>query len=86
MTYPWQKRLAKICDLLLDIPPGRRTWWPITEHEPIILGLTLPFSSSSPWQVRRQPTFLDMERDLRSMFQGEDGHEGRILRQLLCPT
>jgi len=82
MTYSWRKRLTKICDLVLEIVPGWRAWWPSAEHEPILIGLTLPFSSSSPWQVRHHPAFLDMERELRSILQDEDGHEGRLLRQL----
>jgi hypothetical protein len=48
MTYAWRKRLMKICDVVFTIPPGSRTFWPSSEHEPLLLGLTLRFSPRSP--------------------------------------
>lgn len=50
MTYAWQKNLQKICDVVFVLPAGSRPCWPLLEHEPLIVGLTLCFSSCSPWQ------------------------------------
>jgi hypothetical protein len=73
MTYAWRKRLIKICDAVLSIPPGSRTFWPATEHEPLILGLTLRFSPCSPWQVKRCPQFLALAGELHGMWSRPEG-------------
>jgi hypothetical protein len=52
MTFSWQKRLNKISDLVFEIPPGTREFWHHTEHEPLLIGLTLHFSARSPWQIK----------------------------------
>jgi len=62
MTYSWRKRLSKICDIVFSIPPGTRTMWPASEHEPLLIGLTLCFSHSSPWQTKFSTGVLDLER------------------------
>jgi hypothetical protein len=80
MTYTWRKRLLKICDLVFSIPPGARPFWPLSEHEPLIVGLTLRFSSSSPWQTKFTAGVLDVERQLSKVWSIADEHE----RALLC--
>ena len=62
LAYCWRKRLCKICDLVFSIPPGARTFWPVSEQEPLVIGLTLCFSTSSPWQVKFTTGVLDVER------------------------
>ena len=44
-TATWRKKLFKVSDLVFEVP-GRRTFWPAHEHKPLIIGLTLHFSSS----------------------------------------
>jgi hypothetical protein len=82
MTYAWRKRLMKICDVVFTIPPGSRTFWPSSEHEPLLLGLTLRFSPRSPWQVKRCPQFLAMAGELQGMWACPEGVERDLLRQL----
>jgi hypothetical protein len=82
MTYAWRKRLIKICDAVLSIPPGSRTFWPATEHEPLILGLTLRFSPCSPWQVKRCSQFLALAGELQGMWSRPEDDERDILRKL----
>lgn len=79
MTFAWRKRLRKICDLVFELPPGARAVWPSLEHEPLVVGLTLRFSSSSPWQVKRATNLLDLERRLREVWCSPDRDERAIL-------
>ena len=52
MTSIWRKRLHKLCDLVFEVPAGKRPFWPASEHEPLIVGLMLRFSLCSPWQIK----------------------------------
>jgi hypothetical protein len=47
-TATWRKKLYKVFDVVFEVPPGRRAFWPADEHEPMIVGLTLRFVSSPP--------------------------------------
>jgi hypothetical protein len=85
-TYAWRKRLSKICDLVIEIPPGARSWWPASEHEPLLLGLTLCFSSSRPWQAKLHPGFLAMGRQLQVLWDREEGSERGLLCKLCHPS
>jgi hypothetical protein len=79
ITYCWQKRLSKICDLVFSIPPGARSIWPASEHEPFNVGLTLRFSASRPWQTKFTAGVLDVERSLRQVWTAQVEHERDIL-------
>lgn len=82
MTYMWRKRLQRCADFVFELPPGARSIWPQSECEPLIIGIVLRFSISSPWQVRESTLLLDMDRQLRQLWMSEDGDERPILRQL----
>ena len=81
MTYAWRKRLRKICDLVFELPPGARAHWPLPEHEPLVVGLTLRFSASSPWQVKRATDVLALERTLREVWRDPDRDERIVLHE-----
>jgi len=81
MTFAWRKRLQKICDFVFELPPGKRDIWPADEHEPLIIGLTLRFSSSRPWQVKRATNLLDLERCVREVWSHPHGNERSILHE-----
>lgn len=85
MTYHWRKKLQKVSDLVFEVPAGSREFWPVQEHEPLIVGLTLRFSSSSPWQVKRTGCVLELERLLREVWKSEDRDERSLLQQF-CNT
>ncbi len=82
-TTTWRKKLFKVSDLVFEVPPGRRTFWPAHEHEPLIIGLTLRFSSSPPWQLRQSQPVLDLARELQGLWTHEEGAERSVLRELL---
>jgi hypothetical protein len=85
MTYLWRKRLHKICDIVFSIPPCSRPFWPLHEHEPLLIGLTLHFSVSSPWQTKFTTGVLDLERALSTVWASPGEHERDLLREF-CLT
>ncbi len=72
--------MIEVCDLVFSLPAGARSFWPASEHEPLIVGLTLRFSPFRPWQVKQAGGVLDLERKLREVWMSEDGSE----RDILC--
>jgi len=85
MTFAWRQKLSKLCDLLFEIPPGARPFWPISEHEPLTIGLTLHFSAVRPWQAKLSAGILELEGQLRSMWSRPCGDEWPLLREF-CNT
>lgn len=83
MTYAWRKRLQKLSDIVFEVPAGARPFWPKSEHEPLIVGLTLRFSHSRPWQVKQSDRILGMDRELRAMWK-DPGHDDRDFLRQLC--
>jgi len=81
-TQTWRKRLHKLSDVVFEIPTGRRSFWPHQEHEPLVVGLILHFSSCSPWQLKQDPAFLALAGKLRSVWEAPEGSEWHLLRQL----
>jgi hypothetical protein len=82
LTYMWRKRLHRMTDFVFEVPPGARPFWPSFEFEPLIVGVVLRFSFSSPWQVRKSDLLLGMDRELRELWQSAGGDERPLLRQL----
>jgi hypothetical protein len=81
-THLWRKRLYKASDIVFELPPGARSFWPACEHEPLLVGLTLRFVSCAPWQLRQSPPILAMGWALQSVWETTGGDERLILRQL----
>jgi hypothetical protein len=71
-TQKWRKRLHTLADLVLELPAGRRPQWPSTMHEPILIALILPFSTVSPWQLRRSEPLLALGRRLCDLWKVEE--------------
>ena len=67
MTYEWRLELTKVADIIFEIPPSY-SFWDKTNHEPLIIGIVFPFLSVKPWQVRKTPAFLEVERILLKMW------------------
>jgi len=78
----WRKKLYKVADVVFELPPGRRSFWPDKEHEPLVIGLTLRFTSVFPWQLRQSPPILELARQLQELWSAQEGTEWPILRQL----
>jgi len=67
MTHLWRKKLFKVADLVLELPPDVCPVWPAAMHEPIILALILPFIPFPPWHLRNSAPVLDLGRGVRQM-------------------
>eukprot|EP00957_Ditylum_brightwellii_P204443 15339286-Ditylum_brightwellii.AAC.1 len=61
MTPEWYKPLLKVADFTTEIPAGQ-PFWPYNCHEPLVLALCFPYLPFRPWQIRRTPAILGMER------------------------
>jgi len=82
LTQYWRKRLFKIADLVLELPPGVLSAWPNDMHEPLLLGLTLRFSFRPPWQLRQSPPLLALGREVQTVWRDQKGDGRHLLRQL----
>ena len=49
--------------------------------EHLVLGLILPYSKSPPWQPKRSPQVLALERKLREVWANEERDKRDILFQ-----
>ncbi len=82
MTQAWRRKLNKISDITFEVPPGVEAFWPRSEHEPLVVGLTLRFCSCRPWQVKESDRLLELEGPLREMWKVENRNGWAVLRQL----
>ena len=46
----WLRMLYKLADLVFTIPVGSPLW-PLNMHEPLFVGITLPFIRCRPWSL-----------------------------------
>ena len=71
MTHLWRKQLGKDADLMFDIPVGS-AMWPLSQHEPLIVAIILPFSHKpryrGPWLVREASFAATAGRILKQEF------------------
>ncbi len=86
LTQKWRRKLHSVADCVIEIPAGCRPFWPADMFEPLILGLTLPFSSTPPWQLRGSKRLLALERQLREVWEDPSRDERPILRQFCSLT
>ena len=81
MTPEWLKQLHKVSDIVFTLPLGSSAW-PHNMYEPCVVGLTFPFLSVAPWQLRSTPKMYAVGRNLRSVQETWDVDAGPILRKL----
>ena len=81
MKYAWYRQLGKVADLMVEIPVGT-CYWNNENFESLTLAIIFPFVSYRPWQMRRTPYLLDVERELRKVLKTRENAEGSILQQL----
>ena len=85
MTYGWRKSLMKTAGTIFYVAPGSKSFWPKEMHEPLLIDLVLPFIDVYPWQLRRSPKLLELERQLQDMWNHSDRNERSILRRFWQP-
>jgi hypothetical protein len=78
----WFRQLYKESDIVFDVPAG--TWfWPASMFEPLIIGISFPFLSKPPWQLRSTPKMFHLGRRLRGVWAEVDLDSGKLLREFL---
>ena len=78
----WLRLFHKLCDFIVRIPVGS-THWPSGLHEPLFLGISLPYIRYSPWSLRGTPMLVDLDRRMREMLSSGEGDGGDLLLELL---
>jgi hypothetical protein len=74
--------LYKVSDIVVKLPAGSQHW-PSNMHEPLFIGISLPFLSRKPWTLRGMPLLVGLERELHQVLRSgeEDGRD--LLYKLL---
>lgn len=81
-TPSWTRLFHKFADFVVKLPVGS-THWPLGMHEPLFIGIALPYIRYHPWTLRGTPLLVDMEGQLRQMLSTGEGDGRHILRELL---
>jgi hypothetical protein len=78
----WFCQLYKKSDIVFCVPAG--TWFrPALMTEPLIIGISFPFLSKPPWELRSKPKMFHPGRRLRGVWAEEDLDSGNLLRKFL---
>jgi hypothetical protein len=87
MTHLWRKKLFKVADVVLDLPPGPCAVWPAYMHEPLLLAFVFPILSCPPWHLRNSAPVLELGGAVRQMWHSSGQHVRPLLQQLCAlPT
>ena len=81
-TPQWRRLFYKFSDFIVRIPVGS-PHWPSSMHEPVWIGISLPFVRYEPWSLRGAPLLVELDRKMRSVLRTSKGDGGNILRELL---
>ena len=81
-TPSWTRLFHKFADFVVKLPPGS-THWPACMHEPLFIGISLPFIRYNPWSLRGTPLLMDMEGQLRQVLGAGEGDGRHLLCKLL---
>ena len=81
-TPSWTRLFHKFADFVFKLPVGS-THWPSGMHEPLFVGIALPYVRYHPWSLRGTPLLVDMEGQLRQVLRASEGDGRHILRELL---
>ncbi len=82
MAPRWRRLFMKVCDFTCLISPGP-SFWPANAHEPLWVGVVMPFVNCRPWSLKQAPLLVEMGRDLRRVLEDSEGDGGDILWKLL---
>ena len=77
----WRKLLHKAADVVLTLPAGPSPW-PRSMHEPLLMGVCLPFIRHRPWQLRHAPKLCGMGRQVQRLWKEDEGRPEPVLRKL----
>ena len=78
----WRRLFHKACDFAFKVEPTH-PFWSASMHEPLWVGVVLPFTHHRPWRFKRAPLLVEMGISLREVLASGEGDGGDILRELL---
>ncbi len=78
----WMRMFFKLVDFCFVIPIGSH-FCPCEMHEPLFVGISLPFIRCRPWSLQRTPLLVELEGRLREVFESGNGDGRDILCKLL---
>jgi hypothetical protein len=78
----WRRLFHKACDFVFKVVPTH-SFWPASMHEPLWVGIILPFTHHRPWRFKRAPLLVEVGISLRRMLASGESDGGDILRELL---
>lgn len=78
----WRRLFLKACDFTFIIPTGH-PHWPSAMHEPLFVGISLPFVRHQPWKLKGTPLLVDLDRRLCEVLSACQADGRDILRELL---
>ena len=79
-SLAWLKQMIKACDFYFEGPVGT-TFWPDSMHEPLTIGVCLPYFNSPPFEFRRTPKVLSLVRQLRGILKKEEVAATNLLHE-----
>ena len=77
----WRRSLYKAADVVLHLPAGHPAW-PESLHEPLTIGILLPYLNHRPWELRRSPVVLELAHSLQRVWKSGGEPERPLLRKL----
>ena len=84
LTPLWLKQLYKCSDVVFFVK-ARSECWPEAMFKSLIIGISFPFVTPRPWQLRGTPRMFHWGRQLSQVFKtGSTGEQRALLRKLFA--
>ena len=80
MWVEWRKHLFKSADLMFDLPVGSDVW-PAEMHETLMFAVYFPYLPRYPWELRKSPLLVDVDRRVRVLLKEDVSLAGNFLSQ-----
>ena len=78
----WLRLFHKLSDFVVKLSPGS-PHWPSALHEPLFIGISLPFIRYNPWTLRGTPVLVALDGKMREVLSTGESDGRDILRELL---
>ena len=80
MTHRWQRLVRKSSALYLFVPV-KSVIWDSSQHEPLILAISLPLSRDKPWKHAGSPSAEHYGKILPDLFRDDPDRAVIVLRE-----
>jgi hypothetical protein len=86
MTGNWRRLIGKQSDAILTLPVGPSCWGPSECFEPVVISLTCPLMSSSPWIIRNAGWVGDWQQEMRGVWKDTSAARRDCMRKFWILT